>query len=143
MRRSELLALVWENVRLRDHVAFLPLTKNGSSRSVPLSKKAVAILEALPRTLRGAVFPLTPNALKLAFGRATKRARQQYVESGGSDPRMLIDLHFHDLRHIAISRLAEKLPNIIELAAVSGHKDVRMLGRYYHIRAEDLAMKIG
>jgi integrase len=53
------------------------------------------------------------------------------------------DLHFHDLRHEATSRLAEKLPNVIELAAVTGHKDLRMLKRYYHPRAEDLARKLG
>ncbi|MFZ5463765.1 MAG: tyrosine-type recombinase/integrase, partial [Pseudomonadota bacterium] len=53
------------------------------------------------------------------------------------------DFHFHDLRHKATSRLAEKLPNVIELAAVTGHKDLRMLKRYYHPRAEDLARKLG
>lgn len=143
MRRGELLALDWENIRLHDRVAYLPLTKNGSSRSVPLSSKAVAILKALPRTLHGPVFPITANALKLAFARAVTRARRLYIESGGTDARVLVDLHFHDLRHIAISRLAEKLPNVIELAAVSGHRDVRMLNRYYHVRAEDLAAKLG
>ena len=66
-----------------------------------------------------------------------------YEESGGTDARMLTDLHFHDLRHIAISRLADKIPNIIELSAVSGHRDVRMLRRYYHVKAEDLAQKLG
>ena len=143
MRRGELLALDWENIRLQERVAYLPLTKNGSSRSVPLSSKAVTILKALPRTLHGPVFPITVNALKLAFSRAITRARRLYVESGGTDARVLVDLHFHDLRHVAISRLAERLPNIIELAAVSGHRDVRMLSRYYHVRAEELATKIG
>jgi integrase len=78
----------------------------------------------------GRVFPITANALKLAFERAVKRAGIE-------------DLHFHDLRHEATSRLAEKLPNVIELAAVTGHKDLRMLKRYYHPRAEDLARKLG
>ncbi|WP_420537609.1 tyrosine-type recombinase/integrase [Ferrovum myxofaciens] len=53
------------------------------------------------------------------------------------------DFHFHDLRHEATSRLADKLPNVIELAAVTGHKDLRMLKRYYHPRAENLAKKLG
>jgi integrase len=78
----------------------------------------------------GRAFPITANALKLAFERAVKRAGIE-------------DLHFHDLRHEATSRLAEKLPNVIELAAVTGHKDLRMLKRYYHPRAEDLALKLG
>lgn len=143
MRRGELLALRWENIRLAERVAHLPMTKNGHSRDVPLSSKAINILKALPRTLHGAVFPLTANAVKLGFVRAVKRARRHYVAAGGTDDRMLTDLHFHDLRHIAVTRLAEKLPNIVELASVSGHTDVRMLRRYYHPKAEDLAKKLG
>lgn len=144
MRRGELLALRWENVRLKDRVAYLPMTKNGQSRTVPLSTKAVEVLGTLTRNLYGEVFDgLTANSVKLGYIRAVKRARKGYVESGGDDPRMLVDLTMHDLRHIAITRLAEKLPNIIELAAVSGHTDVRMLKRYYHPKAEELALKLG
>lgn len=130
MRQGELLALRWENIDLKRRVAFLEETKNGSSRAVPLSSRAVAVLEGLPRSLDGRVFPVTANALKLAWMRACRRAR-------------LDDLHFHDLRHEATSRLAEKLPNVVELSAVTGHKDLRMLKRYYHPRAEDLAKKLG
>jgi len=137
MRRGELLSLTWDNVDTKRQVALLPLTKNGEARTVPLSSRAVAVLEGLlkekdgVKPLRvGAVFPITPNALKLGFERAIKRAGIE-------------DFHFHDLRHEATSRLADKLPNLIELAAVTGHKDLRMLKRYYHPRAEDLAKKLG
>lgn len=143
MRQGELLALRWEHIRIADRVAHLPMTKNGTSRDVPLSSKAVEILKALPRALRGPVFPMTSNAVKLAFSRAVKRARMHYEANGGNDERMLLDLHFHDLRHVAVTRLAEKLPNIVELASVSGHHDVRMLRRYYHPKAADLALKLG
>jgi len=51
-------------------------------------------------------------------------------------------LTFHDLRHEATSRLAEKLA-LHELMKVTGHKDTKMLARYYHPRAEDLAKKLG
>ena len=130
MRRGELLALRWENVDLRSRVARLPETKNGEARAVPLSSGAVAVLESLPRSLHGRVFPVTADALKRAFERAVKRA---HIEG----------FHFHDLRHEATTRLAERLPNLIELAAVTGHKDLKMLKRYYHPRAEDLARKLG
>ncbi|MBU1362889.1 MAG: site-specific integrase [Gammaproteobacteria bacterium] len=143
MRRGELLSLRWENIRLTERVAHLPMTKNGTSRYVPLSTKAVEIFKSLPRALRGPVFTISANAINLGFVRAVERARLAYLESGGTDSRMLVDLHFHDLRHVAITRIAEKLPNIVELAAVSGHQDVRMLKRYYHPRAEDLARKLG
>ena len=78
----------------------------------------------------GKVFKTTADALKKAWDRACTAA--------GLD-----DLHFHDLRHEATSRLAERLHNVIELSAVTGHKDLRMLKRYYHPRAEDLAKKLG
>ena len=52
------------------------------------------------------------------------------------------DLHFHDLRHEAISRFFEKGLTIPEVALISGHKDVRMLFRYTHLKANDLVIKI-
>ena len=143
MRRGEILSLRWENIRLADQVALLPMTKNGQPRTVPLSKQAVQILNSLPRSLYGAVFPVTENGLKLGFVRAVKRAKAHYAADGGTDSRMLTDLRFHDLRHIAVTRLANKLSNIMELAAVSGHSDIRMLKRYFHPKAEDLAKKLG
>ncbi len=130
MRRGELLALRWENVDTKKRTAYLPMTKNGDARTVPLSSRAVSVLETLPRSIEGHVFPISENALKLAFVRAVKVAG-------------IKDLHFHDLRHKATSRLAEKLSNVLELSAVTGHKDLRMLKRYYHPRAADLARKLG
>lgn len=59
-----------------------------------------------------------------------------------TDDPLLTDLHFHDLRHEATSRLAEKL-QMHELMKVTGHKGTRTLARYYHPRAEDLAKKLG
>ena len=130
MRRGELLSLQWANLSLNRQIALLPITKNGTARVVPLSTKAVELLQALPRPLDGRVFPISANALKLAFTRAVERAE-------------LENFHFHDLRHEATRRLAEKLPNLIELAAVTGHRDLRMLHRYYHPHPEDLARKLG
>jgi integrase len=127
---EELLSLTWDNIDFRRRTAHLPETKNGEARTVPLSSRAIAVLTALTQSMDGRVFPITANALKLAFERAVKHAGIE-------------DLRFHDLRHEATSRLAEKLPNVIELAAVTGHKDLRMLKRYYHPRAEDLALKLG
>ena len=52
-------------------------------------------------------------------------------------------LHFHDLRHEATSKFFEKGLNVMEVATITGHKDLRMLQRYTHLRAEDLAKKRG
>lgn len=59
-----------------------------------------------------------------------------------ADDRVMFDLHFHDLRHEATSRLAEKL-QMHELMKVTGHKSSSMIARYYHPRASDLARKLG
>ena len=130
MRRGEILGLRWEHIDLQKRTAFIPLTKNGESRLVPLSMAAIEILKALPRNLHGAIFPVTGVTLSAAIDRARAKAQ-------------LKDFHFHDLRHMAITRLAEKLPNLIELSAVSGHKSLAMLKRYYHPSAESLAKKLG
>lgn len=148
MRRGELLALDWRHINLKHQTAHLPDTKNGDARTVPLSSRAVTILRGLPRAISGKVFPTTPTAVKLGFARALKRARERYVadcSAAGTSPTpdFLEDVHFHDLRHEAASRMAEKLSNLLELSAVTGHRDVRMLKRYYHPRAEDLAKKLG
>lgn len=156
MRQSEIAELLWENIDLSRQVALLPLTKNGEPRAVPLSSTAIGILKSLLKPaeedhlplLRGTVFGgLTANAIKIAFIRAVKRARRVYEKECKetqrvAKPDFLTDFHFHDLRHVATTRLSKKLPNVIELAAVTGHKDLRMLKRYYHPRAEDLAKKL-
>jgi len=129
MRRGEILGLRWENIDLDKRTAFIPLTKNGESRLVPLSSAAIEILLRLPRNLSGKVFPINPPTLSAAIERARAKAN-------------LEDFHFHDLRHMAITRLAIKLPNLIELSAVSGHKSLTMLKRYYHPNPEVLAQKI-
>ena len=132
MRRGEILSLTWQHVHLGKRYVHLPDTKNGDSRDVPLSPQALELLGELPRNIRSdqLVFPLHFEALKSAWRRACSR-------SGISN------LRFHDLRHEATSRFFEKGLNVMEVAAITGHKDLRMLQRYTHLRAEDLARKLG
>jgi integrase len=133
MRQGELVGLKWEHVNLRKRVAYLPMTKNGEPRSVPLSRKAVSLFRYLSKNKSptGSVFPgVTAEAIKRAFIRACRRAE-------------LEDFRFHDLRHEGTSRLFEKGLNPIEVASITGHKSLQMLRRYTHLRAEDLVKKLG
>ena len=130
MRRGEILGLRWEHVDLDQQTVFLPITKNGKSRYVPLSKRAVETLRTIERSIDGRVFPIGMAAMEANFLKAVRRAN-------------LGDLHFHDLRHTGASRMASKLPNVIELAAVTGHTSLQMLKRYYHPKAHELALKLG
>ena len=131
MRRGELLGLLWDNVDLERRTALLPLTKNGDSRGVPLSSRAVDVLRALPPSTNGRVFgELTREALKQSFNRAARRAG-------------ITGLRVHDLRHEATSRFFEKGLNVMEVASVTGHKTLQMLKRYTHLSATDLATRLG
>ena len=126
MRRGEILGLRWGHVDLDRRIAYLPLTKNGSSREVPLSTKAALVLaRQRQRNDTPSPFPVTPNGFRLAWDRLRNRAG-------------LSELRFHDLRHEAISRFFELGLNIPEVAVISGHRDPRMLFRYTHLRAVDL-----
>ncbi|MEQ1944761.1 site-specific integrase [Mesorhizobium sp. VNQ89] len=118
MRRGEILSMLWDHVDLNRRSVTIPEAKNGHSRTIPLSIEAKRILSELKR--EGAeIFPISPLALRLAWVRLAKRAKVD-------------DLHFHDLRHEAISRFFEKGLTVPEVASISGHKDVRMLLRYAH-----------
>jgi len=94
----------------------------------------------------GRVFEIRTDAVTRAFERAVARARKMYIDECRAaklkpDGKFLTDLRFHDLRHEATSRLASIFP-MHELTKITGHKDPRMLMRYYHPRAEDLAKKL-
>jgi integrase len=132
-RRGELLGLRWADIDLDRRIAHLPLTKNGSARDIPLSSRATETLRALAARRDSDtdhVFPISGNAVRLAWERLRQRAG-------------IVDLHFHDLRHEAVSRLFEKGLDMMAVAAISGHKTLSMLSRYTHLRAVDLVERLG
>jgi len=129
MRRSELLSMRWDDVDLKARTVLLRSTKNGHPRTVPLSPRALEIIRDTPRFGK-IVFGVSANAVRLAWERLKRRAG-------------VTDLRFHDLRHEAVSRFFENGLNMPEVAAISGHKDPRMLMRYTHPKAEAIAMKLG
>lgn len=86
---------------------------------------------AIPRSRDGRVFPVSENAVRMAWNRATKRLG-------------IKGLHFHDLRHEGTSRLAVKFNgDVMAMSAMTGHKSLRMLKRYTRLRAEELAARLG
>lgn len=148
MRRSEIVKLLWENVNFEDRTVLIPDTKNGYPRTVPLSPRAVRVLERIKegKTCFGRIFKSSPGAVTRAFHRSVLRSRIHYesICRGAGlipDSHPFINLHLHDLRHEAISRLSP-LFQAHELAAISGHRDTRMLMRYYHPNASDLAKRL-
>lgn len=130
MRRGEIANLEWRYIDLKKRILLIPDTKNGEARTIPLTTSCVAILKSIPRNINGRVFNMTDNAISRAFLRVRLRCG-------------LRDLHFHDLRHEAVTRFFEMGLNMMEVSAISGHKTLQMLKRYTHLKAEDLAKKLG
>lgn len=141
-RLGELLSVKWVDVDLKKQVMTVRGidqrgTKNNDAfRSVPLSRSAVGVLEglkALPLSIDGRVFWWWK-----ASDSFTKTWRRVCARAG------VENLRFHDLRHEATSRLFEKgVFDSMEVASITGHKTLQMLKRYTHLRAEDLAKKLG
>ena len=95
-----------------------------------MSSTAFEALNRIPTPISGKLFPIPKPTLRGLWSRACRRAG-------------ISNLHFHDLRHEATSRLFEKGLNIMEVSDITGHKDLKMLKRYTHLKAEDLALKLG
>lgn len=129
-RRGEIAAMRWEHVDLDRQTWYIPKTKNGIPRTIPLSPKAVELLRGLIRRIDGSVWGVQEDSITQAFGRICQQAE-------------IKDLRFHDLRHEATSRLFEQGWELMDVAAITGHKDLRMLLRYTHLRPENLAAKMG
>lgn len=125
MRAGEMCSLEWSDIK--GAVARLHRTKNGFPRDVPLSPAALAVLARLPRD-SAHVFGLTVRQVDALFRKAKAKA-------------MIGDLHFHDTRHEAITRLARKL-DVLDLARMVGHRDLRMLMVYYNANASEIAERL-
>ncbi|BBB66544.1 integrase [Undibacterium sp. YM2] len=153
MRLGELSKLKRGDIDYVNRVAHLYDTKNSTDRDVPLSTRAIKALQLLPQKFNSdAAFPVNADSIKQAYRAAVVRARLTYesdcLEAGKplaaieQDP-MLRNLRFHDLRHEAVSRFFELGFNPMEVATISGHKTLAMLKRYTHLKAANLAMRLG
>ncbi len=142
MRVGEIKSLTRSQVNLGKRTVHLTETKNGASRTVPLTRQATEVFRA---ALSNPVRPMDtdlvfwgepgrdgirrPYEFRPAWARTLKRAG---IEG----------LHFHDLRHEAVSRLVEAGLGDQEVSAISGHKSMQMLKRYTHLRSEDLVTRL-
>lgn len=125
MRASEICSL--DKTAVSGKVARLAMTKNGFPREVPLSKRAREIWEEAGSD----GFGVLPRQIDANFRKARKRA--------GLD-----DVHFHDTRHTALTRMAW-IPGMdpLKLAKISGHRDINQLAAYFNTPAEQMADLLG
>lgn len=126
MRAGEICGLKWADVNMQRRIAHLPITKNGDSRDVPLSLRAAELIEQLRGIDDTWVFSLDAKSLDVLFRRARDNCG-------------IRDLHFHDTRREALTRLSKKVP-VEVLAKISGHRDLRiLLNVYYRPDMADIA----
>ena len=131
MRREEIASIEWKDVNFERRTVYLPKTKNSEERTVPLSPAALDILtEAKAIQKNSKVFAMSADAITQAMEQARKLATIE-------------NLHFHDLRHEATSRLFEHTDlDVMEIRAITGHRNLQMLARYSHLRTQRLANRL-
>lgn len=148
MRKGELVALDWRYVDLTKRTAYLPDTKNNEARSVALSSKAITILKSLGPKIQGPVLGYaSSDSIDSGWYSALADAKACYLEhctSTSTSPKIdfLENFCFHDMRHTATTWLGAKGLTPIELASITGHKDLKMMMRYSHPDAADIALKL-
>lgn len=130
MRKGEILSLRWADIDFEARYAHLDITKNGDERDVPLSKVALSLLR-IPNN-RNPSSPVIP----LRSGHFDQLFRNAKIEAG------LAHIRFHDSRREAATTMAPKLSNVLELAAITGHKSLSMLQVYYKPKPADLAARL-
>jgi len=118
MRTTEMTTLDWTQVNIKKRFVKLDKTKNGDQREVPLSKRAIEIFSWLEGLHKHKVFTIESGSMDTTFRKARKKAK-------------IKDLHFHDTRREATSRLAKKL-DVMDLAKMTGHRDLKMLLNVYY-----------
>lgn len=152
MRRGELFALTVADVDTSASVLHLHDTKNGHARSVPLAPDALACVRGLVELAQAAgrarLLPVGHvGSISTAFNVAVSRAVALYARDcavSGVTPvaGFLADVRLHDLRHHAASYWARAGLSMPELMVITGHRSIRMLTRYIHLKPSALAQKL-
>lgn len=130
MRAGEIIGLGKDTLNLKRRVAVVEHKTQhltGRPREVPLTRAAVRLLA--PVANRDRCFTISSAVLDTMFRKARDRL-------------MIEDLHFHDTRAEALTRLSRKV-DVLTLARISGHKDLRILqNAYYRETAAEIAARL-
>lgn len=130
MRLGEICKMTYANLDVKNATIRLPgsITKNGTSRTVPLSPKALELIGRLPKTDDGRIFGVTSTSSSVLFRRIRKASSIRK------------EITFHDTRHLALTNLAEMF-DVMELCRISGHKNPQQLLVHYNKSAVEMAKK--
>ncbi len=132
MRAGEVLSLTWDQVFLDQRYVHLDKTKNGDTRDVPLSRRAIELIELLEDARQDGddrMVGLNKSQLDSHFRK-------------GRDATGLKQITFHDSRHEATTRLAGKVKDVLTLARITGHRDPKSLLTYFNPGASEIAEQL-
>jgi hypothetical protein len=131
MRLGEVAGLRKSDVNIEERWVNLSDTKNGDGRTVPLTRRAAELFACLlaGKEPGDPLFPVGKETLGVYFREYRKKAN-------------LPNHHFHDTRHEATTRLAPKFSNALELSAVTGHRSLQSLKRYYNPTTTELVKRL-
>ena len=141
MRLREMFTLEVGQIDLKARTIFLDKPKNGHKRQVPISSVLLKLLEPelADREETELLFPFWNGKedLDLVTNRLSHLFAARFEKAGCGD------LRFHDLRHHATALFYERTKMTdLEIASVTGHKDMRMLQRYANLRGSRLSEKM-
>jgi len=135
MRSSEIISLTINNINLSEKYLILEQTKNGDKRYVPLTNRAIELLNVLidnaKSNNRNNLFTITDAVRDVIFRRIRNTIDNFEIKT----------LHFHDTRHEAITRLAQKL-DVLDLARMIGHRNINQLRTYYNATPQEIANRL-
>ena len=140
VRRGELLNIRESHINFGKQTLHLPVTKTDTPRTIPLSTRAIAVLKDQIQS-QSDTNVVQMDRDPVLFSMSSPMFRHEILKY-----RIKLDMEdwrFHDLRHEATSRLFEKGLNIMEVALITGHEDLRMLKRYTHLKPESLVARLG
>lgn len=130
MRAGEILSLGRANLNLSSRVVRVEHKTQhltGRPRQVPLTRAACRLLA--PVADRDRCFTISSAVLDALFRKTRDRL-------------LIEDLHFHDTRAEALTRLSRRV-DVLTLSKISGHKDLNLLRAvYYRETAEQIAARL-
>ena len=137
MRQGEIYSIKKCDINFQNHTLNIPETKTDKPRTIPLSTRALKALTDQMRASGNVVQMVDRPIFEVnrwtEWNRFTRLKEQCGIE----------DLRFHDLRHEATSRLFERGFNVMEVASITGHENLKHLKRYTHIKPESLVARLG
>ena len=134
-RKRELLDAKWEHVNLDRRVWFIPTSKTGKARHVPLSQPALDLIRQLPRFDKCPW--LLPNPKTRKPYTDIKHPWETARAAAGLD-----GLHLHDLRHSAASFMINAGIDLFAVGRILGHADHQSTMRYSHLANETLMQAV-